>query len=114
VSTDAPTSRQADVPGGPAPWFDLDRPWRLDDRVAVRPEPFGALLYHFGTRRLSFLKNTMVLEVVRSLGDHPSARLACAAAGIGSAALPAYERALATLAESHMIRERPVSKGRVS
>jgi mycofactocin biosynthesis protein MftB len=114
VSTDAPASRQAGAPGGSAPGFDPDRPWRLDGGVAVRPEPFGALLYHFGTRRLSFLKNTTVLEVVRSLGDHPNARSACAAAGIGPAALPAYERALATLAESHMIRERPVSKGRVS
>jgi len=114
VSTDVPASRQAGAPGGSAPGFDLDRPWRLDDRVAVRPEPFGALLYHFGTRRLSFLKNTTVLEVIRSLGDHPSVRSACAAAGIGPAALPAYERALATLAESHMIREWPVSEGRVS
>ena len=47
-----------------------------------------------------------VLTVVRSLADHPSARSACAAAGVGSAALPAYERALATLAESQMIKER--------
>jgi putative mycofactocin binding protein MftB len=86
--------------------FDLDKPWRIDDRVAVRPEPFGALLYHFGTRRLSFLKNVTVLTVVRSLADHPSARSACAEAGVGSAALPAYERALATLAESQMIKER--------
>jgi putative mycofactocin binding protein MftB len=92
----------ADVTAG----FDLDRPWQLDDRVAVRPEPFGALLYHFGTRRLSFLKNTTVLEIVRSLAEHASARSACAAAGVGGAALPAYERALATLAESQMIRER--------
>ena len=90
----------------PAAGFDLDRPWRIDDRVAVRPEPFGALLYHFGTRRLSFLKNTTVLAVVRSLADHPTARSACAAAGIAPAALPAYERALATLAESQMIEER--------
>ena len=90
MSTDAPASRQAGAPGGSAPGFDLDRPWRLDDRVAVRPELFGALLYHYGTRRLSFLKNTAVLEIVRSLGDHPSARSACAAAGIGPAALPAY------------------------
>jgi mycofactocin biosynthesis protein MftB len=91
---------------GPAR-FDLDRPWRLDDRVAVRPEPFGALLYHFGTRRLSFLKNATVLAVVQSLADHPSARSACAAAGIGAGAMPAYRKALATLAESQMIRERP-------
>jgi mycofactocin biosynthesis protein MftB len=87
--------------------FDLDRPWSVDERVAVRPEPFGALLYHFGTRRLSFLKNTTVLAVVRSLAEHQTARSACLAAGVSAAALPAYERALATLAESQMIRERP-------
>ena len=88
------------------PAFDLDRPWCIDDQVAVRPEPFGALLYHFGTRRLSFLKNTTVLAVLRSLAEHASARSACAAAGVGAGALPAYEQALATLAESQMIRER--------
>jgi putative mycofactocin binding protein MftB len=95
--------------GGPASGFDLDRPWGVDDRVAVRPEPFGALLYHFGTRRLSFLKNATVLAVVRSLAEHPTARSACAAAGVPPAALPAYERALATLAESQMITERAAS-----
>jgi len=87
----------------PASSFDLDQPWRLDERVAVRPEPFGALLYHFGTRRLSFLKNATMLAVVRSLGDHPSARAACAAAGVPDSRLPAFERGLATLAESRMI-----------
>jgi mycofactocin biosynthesis protein MftB len=86
--------------------FDIDRPWRIDERVAVRPEPFGALLYHYGTRRLSFLKSPTILTVVRSLADHPSARSACEAAGVSAAALPAYERALATLAGSRMIRER--------
>jgi putative mycofactocin binding protein MftB len=35
--------------------FDPDLGWRLHHQVAVRPEPFGALLYHFGTRKLSFL-----------------------------------------------------------
>jgi mycofactocin biosynthesis protein MftB len=86
--------------------FDLDRPWRIDERVAVRPEPFGALLYHYGTRRLSFLKNQTILTVLRSLADHPSARSACQAAGVHDAALPAYERALATLAGSRMITQR--------
>ena len=83
--------------------FDLDRPWRPDDRVTIRPEPFGALLYHFGTRRLSFLKNATMLAVVRSLGEHPSARAACEAAGIQPGSLAAYQRGLAVLAESHMI-----------
>jgi mycofactocin biosynthesis protein MftB len=89
--------------------FDLDRPWQVDPRVSMRPEPFGALLYHFGTRRLSFLKNQRVLAVVRSLADHPSARAACVAAGISPAELPAYERALTALADSNMITERTMA-----
>jgi putative mycofactocin binding protein MftB len=86
--------------------FDLERAWRVDPRVSMRPEPFGALLYHFGTRRLSFLKNQTVLAVVRSLADHPSARSACLASGVTEADLPAYTRALAALADSKMITER--------
>ena len=83
--------------------FDLDRAWRLHPQVAVRPEAFGALLYHFGTRRLSFLKSPAVLSVVRSLSEHPTARHACTAVGLDSAELVAFERALATLAASNMI-----------
>jgi putative mycofactocin binding protein MftB len=86
--------------------FDLDRAWQVDPRVSMRPEPFGALLYHFGTRRLSFLKNQTVLAVVRSLADHPSARSACLACGVSEAELPAYARALGALADSRMIAER--------
>ncbi len=102
-----PSAEPAAPPGRAV--FDLDRPWRISERVAVRPEPFGALLYHFGTRRLSFLKNATVLAVVRSLAEHPSARSACAAAGVGADGLPAYQRALATLADSQMITERAKS-----
>ncbi|MGH3097131.1 MAG: mycofactocin biosynthesis chaperone MftB [Streptosporangiales bacterium] len=86
--------------------FDLDRAWQLDSRVSVRPESFGALLYHFGTRRLSFVKSHALLAVLRSLADHPTGRAACVAAGVAEGELPAYERALATLAASAMIRER--------
>jgi putative mycofactocin binding protein MftB len=86
-----------------APTFDLDAPWRLHPQVSVRPERFGALLYHFGTRRLSFLKSRALLAVVTALQSEPSARSACAKAGIGAADLPAYRHALATLAASQMI-----------
>ena len=92
--------------------FELDRAWRVDPRVSMRPEPFGALLYHFGTRRLSFLKNQRVLALVRSLADHPSARAACVASGVSDAELPAYARALAALADSNMITERTVDDSR--
>ncbi len=54
----------------------------LDAQVALRPEPFGALAYHFGTRRLSFLKTRKLLAVVEGLGEHPSGRAACVAAGV--------------------------------
>jgi putative mycofactocin binding protein MftB len=74
--------------------------------VAVRPEPFGALLYHFGTRKLSFLKNRTILEVVGSLAEHPDARSACRAAGIAEDAEGPYLRALGVLAESRMLEPR--------
>ncbi|HEY2577696.1 MAG TPA: mycofactocin biosynthesis chaperone MftB [Streptosporangiaceae bacterium] len=91
------------------PGFDLDRPWRLDERVAVRPEPFGALLYHFGTRRLSFLKSQKVLAVVTALDGQPSARAACEHAGVAAEELDLYARALAALAASSMIAQRAVA-----
>ena len=81
----------------------LDRGWRLAPKVALRPEPFGALVYHFGTRRLSFLKSRLLLDVVSALADHGSARDACRAAGVAQDEMPRYERALATLAGSGMI-----------
>ena len=83
--------------------FDLDRPWRLDERAAIRPEPFGAMLYHFGTRNLSFLKSTTLQSLLSSLAEHPTARAACTAAGVSEADLPNYRRALTTLASSNMI-----------
>ena len=81
--------------------FDPDSPWRLHPQVAVRPEPFGALLYHFGTRKLSFLKNRTVVEVVGSLAQHSSATAALRAAGVQDAA--PYTTALAALARSQML-----------
>ena len=89
-----------------APTFDLDRAWALHPQAQIRPERFGALLYHFGTRRLSFLKHPTLLAVVRSLGDHPTARAACDACGVADAELPSYTAALARLADTAMIQER--------
>ena len=95
-----------ETPPRAAESFDLDRPWQLHPQVSVRPERFGALLYHFGTRRLSFLKSPALLTVIRELGDAPSAREACRRAGLAKAELPAYATALQTLASSQMIRPR--------
>ncbi|ORA81962.1 mycofactocin biosynthesis chaperone MftB [Mycolicibacter kumamotonensis] len=83
--------------------FNPDLGWRLHPQVAVRPENFGALLYHFGTRKLSFLKNLTMVTLVNSLAEHPDARSACRAAGIDAAAEPAYLRALGVLAASDIL-----------
>ena len=83
--------------------FDLERAWALAPQVALRPEPFGALAYHFGTRRLSFLKSRRLLAVVEGLAGAASAREALDAAGIPEEELPRYTRALEALAESGMI-----------
>ncbi|NLE82441.1 MAG: mycofactocin biosynthesis chaperone MftB [Rhodococcus sp.] len=94
----APASARADSTG-----IDLDAGWKLNPQVALRPEPFGALLYHFGTRKLSFLKNRTIVAVVEALPDHADVRSALQAQGIDDAAAPQYARALATLADSNMI-----------
>ncbi|WP_221585484.1 mycofactocin biosynthesis chaperone MftB [Microbacterium sp. G2-8] len=86
--------------------MDPDRAWRLDPQVSVRPEPFGALLYHFGTRKLSFLKDRTLLDIVERLADAPSARAALAAVGVAPERERAYLSALETLRRSHMLQER--------
>jgi putative mycofactocin binding protein MftB len=83
--------------------FDVDRPWALHDRVAIRPESFGALAYHYGTRRLSFLKHPLLVRVVEALGEHGSAAETLRTVGVSPAAQPAFVRALATLADTDMI-----------
>ena len=83
--------------------IDLSLSWRLHPQVALRPEPFGALLYHFGTRRLSFLKNRTIVTVIESLGDHPDVRSALTASGVSRDAEAPYLNALRVLAQSDML-----------
>jgi putative mycofactocin binding protein MftB len=83
--------------------FDPALPWRRASSVALRPEPFGALAYHFGNRKLSFLKSRTLVAVVETLAEHPSADAALTACGVPDGQRPAYVRALADLARSQMI-----------
>lgn len=80
--------------------------WRLSPSVALRPEPFGALAYHFGNRRLTFLKRPELVRVVRGLADHPDVASALRAAGVDPDQYDAYLAALAGLAAADMIRPR--------
>lgn len=84
----------------------LDRPLDLHPQVALRPEPFGALAYHYGNRRLVFLKHPDVVDLVRSLADHPTPRAALAACGIAAARWTSFERALGSLLEADVLRDR--------
>jgi putative mycofactocin binding protein MftB len=83
--------------------FDPAHGWQLHPQVAVRPESFGALLYHFGTRKLSFLKNRTILAVVQSLADHSDVRGALRAAGVEESQQGPYVHALGVLAGSDML-----------
>lgn len=98
----APTMDAATPGTGPG-LFDPDLRWRLHPQVAVRPEPFGALLYHFGTRKLSFLKNRTIVEVINALPDHPDVRSACRAAGVDDSMQAPYLHALGVLVQSNML-----------
>src|SRR3954451_14023801 len=91
----------------PAPVeFDPGLPWRRARSVALRPEPFGALVYHFGNRKLSFLKSKTLVAVVEALADHPSAAATLSACGVPEQQRRAYEKALGDLARSQMIEAR--------
>ncbi len=83
----------------------LDRRLALHPRVALRPEPFGALAYHYDTRRLVFLKHPDVVRVVRALGDHDTPADALRACQIDEHRWPSFESALASLYESELLHE---------
>jgi putative mycofactocin binding protein MftB len=95
--------------GGAATAFDPTLPWRRARAVALRPEPFGALAYHFGTRKLSFLKSQTLVRVVEALGDHPSAAATLVACDVPEGQRPRYVTALADLARAQMIERRTSS-----
>ena len=73
-------------------------------QVSVRPEPFGALLYHFGTRQLSFVKDPLLASVLAELDDADSATDAIDR--LAPDRRDAFCTALAALAEKSMIVER--------
>jgi putative mycofactocin binding protein MftB len=80
--------------------------WELDPQVALRPEPFGALAYHYGNRRLTFLRSPVLVSLVRSLGEHDSVDAALTANHIEHDRWPSMQRALTSLADSEVIRRR--------
>ena len=84
----------------------LDRRLALHPQVALRPEPFGALAYHYGNRKLIFLKHPDVVRVVQALADHDTIADTLLACDIDPSRWPSFERALTALTESEMLHER--------
>jgi putative mycofactocin binding protein MftB len=72
----------------------------------MRPEEFGALVYHFGNRKLSFLKSPDMLRVLEQLDNEPTLEGALEAAGIERRRWPTFLKALESLEASEMVRAR--------
>ena len=84
------------------PSFDAAARYRLDSQVALRPEPFGALAYNYGSRRLTFLRSELLADVVRALDRYESADAALSAL-VPEQQRGSYKRALASLFDSRFI-----------
>lgn len=86
--------------------LDTAAPYELHPQVALRPEPFGALAYHYGNRRLTFVRANELVELLRDLGAHDSVDDALAASDVVRERWPAFRNALANLEASEVIRAR--------
>lgn len=78
----------------------------LHPQVALRPEPFGALAYHYGNRRLVFLKHPDMVAVARALGDHATFAGALRACGVAESRWPSFVSAFQSLQESQVVVDR--------
>lgn len=92
----------------PAPELDLalGRRLELHPQVALRPEPFGALAYHYGNRRLVFLRHPDMVRVVSELSHHESLADTLRSCGVAERRWPSFVKALHGLESSEVIRER--------
>ena len=84
------------------PDFDSGAAWTLNPLVALRDEAFGALAYHYGNRRLVFLKSRLLVSLVSELGAYDSADDALRAL-VPEGQRSTYGRALSRLAASEVL-----------
>lgn len=71
--------------------------------MALRPEPFGALAYHYGNRKLNFLRSAELVRLVDGLEHFESTRAAFDSLDLDARQWPAYGSALDALARSEFL-----------
>ncbi len=98
-------ARPASEPPGGQEVFDTGQAYEKHPQVAIRPEAFGGLAYHYGNRRLVFLKAPELVTVVESLADYPTASEALSAC-VPAPRQAATRQALSSLLASGIIRTR--------
>jgi putative mycofactocin binding protein MftB len=77
--------------------------YALHPQVGLRPEAFGALAYHYGNRRLTFLNDERLVTVVRTAHEYDDIDAALDAAGVPEEQRPAYRAALARLVDAEVL-----------
>ena len=84
----------------------LDSACELHPQVALRPEPFGALAYHYGNRKLVFLKHPDVVAVLRDVAAHDTLADTLVAHNVAPERGNSFVSALSSLETSEIIRVR--------
>ena len=84
----------------------LDSACELHTQVALRPEPFGALAYHYGNRKLVFLKHPDVVAVLRDVAAHDTLADTLVAHNVAPERWSSFVSALSSLETSEIIRVR--------
>jgi putative mycofactocin binding protein MftB len=84
----------------------LESACEMHPQVALRPEPFGALAYHYGNRRLVFLRHPDIVRVVRNLNQYPSLQAALEGENIEASRWTSFVKAISSLTTSEIIRVR--------
>lgn len=84
----------------------MDGALELDPRAAIRPEPFGALVYHYDTRRLVFLNDPTLVQILASLDRHDSVGDALDTFGVAPDRRASFAAAIDRLVDAGVLRER--------
>ena len=83
----------------------LDRRLAVHPQVAVRPEPFGALAYHYGNRKLVFLKHRDMVRVLDELDGKATLAEILEECALDESRWSGFDAAMTRLIESEMLTE---------